>query len=187
MDKELIKNIQLNNIPTEYRKWQTLQYYRGEVDFLPHLMKEKVCEQLMACDYMLGLQLWLKPVSVIYKRHKLIYVQQIASVYEAIIDSYLSKVIDEMIIVYPVLAETIINKRYTEYRTLSTSLALMDKMGKIDLKWKKYINKIAEVRNYIHLKKEEKEEVTTWLNARSSDDFKENLNRFIIFARLKLR
>ncbi|MEI6280895.1 MAG: hypothetical protein WCP17_02760 [bacterium] len=186
MDEELIEKIELNSLPSKYKKWKTLFSYRNRVDFLPLQMREKVAEQLMACDYMLSLELWLKPFSVIEKRHKRIFVQQIASIYEGIIDSFLSNRIQKSLNNDVLVKEITKKSRFIDYRTFITSISLLEKIGKIS-SWKDYLIKVAEVRNYIHLSKEEQVDVNQWLTAQSSEAIRLKLNDFIEYAKINLK
>jgi hypothetical protein len=184
MDKELIEKIELNHIPTVHRKWKTLHEYRQITDFLPHVIREKVCEQLMACDYLLSIELWLKPISVIQKRHKLIFVEQVASIFEGVIDNYLDKKIS--ILHQDSLAREICHDKYIKYRTFNTSIKLLKKLDLIKEVAYNYLIKLAEVRNYIHLTKDVKDDVMAWLDNQSSQDIRSNLDSFLNHARRKI-
>lgn len=186
MDKNLIKTIELKDIPYEYKKWKTLFEYRNDISFLPSLMRDKVAEQLMACDYLLSLEIWLKPISIINKRHKRIYVQQIASVYEGIIDSFIEK---EILALHKenILAKELSSKNLVEYRTFHKSIELVSKIKSIDSEWKEYLIKICEIRNYIHLSKDERIEAFQWLENNSSESIRLKLDDFIIYAKDKLK
>jgi hypothetical protein len=178
MDKNLVEKIQLSDLPYKYRKWKSLYEYRQTILFLPSLMRDKVAEQLMACDYMLSLELWLKPTSVIAKRHKRIFVQQIASVYEGIIDFFLDKKIKNLH-EESILAKEISSKNFVEYRRFNKSIDLMSSIEAISPEGKEYLIKICEVRNYIHLSKNERGEIIKWLDENSSNEIRSKLNIFI--------
>ena len=185
MDTELIEKIELNHIPAVHKKWKTLHEYRQVVSFLSYAMREKVCEQLMACDYLLSIELWLKPFSVIQKRHKLIFVQQVSSIFEGVIDNYLDKKIDiarQDLLVREISA----NGKYTSRRTFGTSIDLLKKLGLLSDPNYKYLVKLSEVRNYIHLSKEVNDDVMKWLDSQTSSEIRHKLDRFLNFASKKI-
>ena len=186
MDKDLIEKVQLSDLPYKYRKWKSLYEYRQTILFLPLLMRDKVAEQLMACDYMLSLENWLKPSSVIEKRHKRIFVQQVASVYEGIIDFFLDEKIKKLH-EESILAKEISNKSFIEYRRFNKSIDLMNSIGAISYEGKEYLIKICEARNYIHLSKNERGEIIKWLEENSSDSIRLKLDIFIEHIKNKLK
>ncbi len=94
-----LEKIKLQDCPCDCKKWKkSLEDYRLEMNNLFgnynfsnfSNIKERLAIRLMSIDYLISLELWLRPFSVIGKSHKEIFIQQIASVYEVILEILLN-------------------------------------------------------------------------------------------------
>jgi hypothetical protein len=132
----------------------------------------------MACDYLVSLELWLKPKLTIQERQRVLLLQLLSSIYEGI----LSEVVDNLIRTKkgndPAFKTTFHDGLYGDKRTFGPTLRLAFDFDIIDDHWKSYLDKLREARNWIHLSNTEKVEVKNWMMGRPCEEHRNKLNTF---------
>jgi len=194
MNEEDVKKIRLQDCPTEHKKWKTLSEYRMEISplinnltsnfFDYYNIVEKIAEQLMALDYLISLELWLIPFSTIGKRHKSIFIQQLCSVYESLLELFVNNQINQVKNLYPIINNETLNNKFN---TLGILVKKIDKTNIFNAKQVKYLKDLAEYRNLIHLSKKETNEIIEWFNQQSTKDLREQLDKFVTFMEKNIK
>jgi len=182
--KEL-RQVQLQDIPSEHKKWKYLQTYREEWRFLPYSLRSRVAEQLMLCDYLISIELWLCPGLTIKKKQDALFLQLIASIYEGVLNEIISKLIDQKKEKDPIFKTTFNKAFYGEKRTFSPIIKLSYDFKIIDAVYREYLENLREARNWIHLTNEEKSNVLKWIknhdclyHRRELNDFKDYIKKY---------
>ena len=152
MIKPQILEYNIDNLPYPSRKWKYLSTYRNEWTFLPTTLKNRVAEQLMTADYIVTLEEWLKPKITIEERQRVLLVQILASIYEGVLSHLVTLKIKEDVSNNKAL-KTIYDKStfYGDKRTFRPTLELAFDRGLISESWNSKLDKIVEIRNWVHL------------------------------------
>ena len=132
----------------------------------------------MALDYLISLELWLSPFSVIGRRHKSIFVQQLASIYEALLEVLLDHEIHKVKDGKPILNKQTLDRRPNTIGVLVKKFRHTDIFteGQLD-----YLKKVADFRNLVHLNRRETQEIRDWAAGQSMTRMRKVLNDFIHF------
>jgi len=140
----------LTYLPSEYKKWITLQNYRNRWSFMGNLeMLEAVAEQEMALDYLWSLYEWLQPKLVLEFSHKLIFIHSLATIYEAIlIDLFKYKISNNNEDKFLLTISDHFNKE-----GFGSLVYMSYKAEIIDDNWHDYLTELVQVRNFTHLPK----------------------------------
>lgn len=189
-----MENIKLQDCPKEFKKWKKLGDYRMEINSLvgasnlrfleSFSLIEKISEQLMCIDYLISLELWLKPFSVIGKRHKSIYIQQIASIYEVLLELLLNSKLEKITHIYPIINSEVLNRGYNTLGTLTKKF----KKAKIFTdKQIEYLENLSEYRNLMHLSKEQMKKTIEWADNQDTQNMRNILDVFIKDITKKIR
>lgn len=186
MVKEEILEYKLDNLPYNFRKWKYLATYRSQWDFLPKTLKDRVAEQLMTADYIITLDEWLKPSITIKERQRVLLLQILASIYEGVVNYLVSEKIKKDISDNKAL-KIIYDKSsiYGEKRTFRPSLQLAFEMDLITESWNSKLDKIVEIRNWVHLSNLEKPEVLNWIMNRTCEDHRKEIDLFREYIKTK--
>ena len=108
-------------------------------------IKDRVCEENMAFDYLHSLYLWLKPGLVLQNAHKLLCVQSIAAIFEAVMINHACQFVSPT-------KKNILKKEILRYRA-SKIIDILKKEEVLDTEWSAFMKKLFELRNYVHLAK----------------------------------
>lgn len=176
MDNNFEKAFKLcsNNLwrlPPEYKKWKsTLEKYRVEWGFLcNNKLKDDVAQRCMTCDYLFSLYLWLKPKLVLEEDHRLVIILLLGSIYEGVLRDILlrEKAKSQFI-------NNFIDERWVRFINL---IEAANKSNLINDEWKKYLESVNNVRNYIHLSSVIRGNTST-LSQKHPQNLLEDLERF---------
>ncbi len=182
LQKELqqkeLKQIQLQDIPLEHKKWKYLRAYREEWGFLPHSLRSRVAEQLMLCDYLISIELWLSPGLTIKKKQDALFLQLIASIYEGVLNEIIDKLIDQKKKDDPIFKTTFNKTLYGEKRTLGPIIKLSCDFKIINNALREYLENLKEARNWIHLTNVEKSNVLRWIKSHNCCYHRKELDNF---------
>lgn len=186
MIKPEILEFNIDNLPYPSRKWKYLSTYRDDWSFLPLALRNRVAEQLMTADYIVTLEEWLKPKITIEERQRVLLVQTLASIYEGVLNHLVSIKIKEDISNNKAL-QTIYDRStfYGDRRTFRPTLELAFELGLVIDSWNSKLDKIVEIRNWIHLSNSEKPEVVNWIMNRSCKEHRDDLDKFREFIKEK--
>ncbi len=186
MIRDEILEFNIDNLPYKSRKWKFLSTYRNEWHFLPLTLRNRVAEQLMTADYIVTLEGWLKPKITIEERQRVLLLQILASIYEGVLSHLVSIKIKEDISSNKAL-KTIYDKStfYGEKRTFRPTLELAFNLNLISDSWNSKLDKIVEIRNWVHLSNSEKPDVVNWVMNRSCKDHRDELDSFRDFIKNK--
>lgn len=170
----------LFKLPVEFNKWKTLNSYREEWHFLPNTLKERVVEYNAMIDYHLSLNLWLNPVGIFYKREKVLLAQLIANIYEGVLNYKLSEYISNRVEGDNFLKEVLNNSALSrgKKQTFGIVYCAAYQAGIIDSHWSAHMAKFAEIRNWVHLSKDESQEMREYLERFTLTDLREKLDIF---------
>lgn len=186
MIREAILEYKLDNLPYSSRKWKYLSTYRAEWEFLPSTLRNRVAEQLMTADYLVTLDEWLQPAMTIQERQRVLIVQILATIYEGVLNYLVTHKIRTSLIGNAALT-TIYDKStfYGDKRTFSPTLELARKLDLLSEAWVSKIDKIVEIRNWVHLSNSEKKDVFNWVMNQSCHEHRAELDRFRTFIKDK--
>lgn len=172
----------LGNLPPEFKYWRTLSEYRGEWHFLPSALRNRIAEQNLATDYLMSLEVWLQPISTIQEKQKIIYIQSLASIYEGVLSYSLRKRLEEEEQSSPLFKAVMDRKMFSDTgMTFGPTLKGSYAAGIIDDAWSSYFGYIREIRNWIHLSKEQKSQLMIWVRRQQYIDLRAKLNDFRAF------
>lgn len=136
----------LANLPEEYKKWDTLTYYRSHWGFVKKReIRERISEENMAFDYLHSLYLWLQPGLTLLNAHKLLCVQSVAAIFEAVMVDFLCQ--------FTLSTKENALKDEISRFPASKIREILHKEGILDSKWNKFSKDLFGLRNYVHLVK----------------------------------
>ncbi len=186
MIKEELIEYKLDNLPYSFRKWRYLATYRNQWDFLPKTLKDRIAEQLMTADYIVTLDEWLKPAITIKERQRVLLLQILASIYEGVLTYLVSEKIKIDISDNKAL-KTIYDKStfYGEKRTFRPTLQLAFDMGLVSESWNSKLDKVVEIRNWVHLSNSEKPDILHWIMNRTCEEHRKELDLFREYIKIK--
>ncbi|MCK5215627.1 MAG: hypothetical protein KAR05_09770 [Candidatus Omnitrophica bacterium] len=172
----------LHRLPREFKKWKTLQAYRKEwkcmYRYTTYTHISKLTEQCLMCDYLVSLDLWLEPFSIFKERSKIILVQLLASIYEAVLGHIINVKIAEEKNKSPLFNTTFYEEKFGDKRTFGPTLKISNKIGLLAPKWSEHLGKINKIRNWIHLGEKEIGPLKTFLERESCETLRGKLDEF---------
>lgn len=175
----------LGDLPSEYKKWRTLNEYRTDWDFLPLSLRHRVAEQCMASDYIVSIDAWLHPGLTIRDKQKVVLIQILSSIYEGVLSELLSSKIKVMRAGDPFFDKVFNDALYGEKRTLGPVVTASLSANFIDSRWNNYFGYVREIRNWVHLTNESTGPLLQWLQRQSCVDLRDKLDEFRVFIRPK--
>jgi hypothetical protein len=187
MNKKEIKDINLNDIPYTLRKWKPLSSYRNEWYFLPISLRDRVAEQLMTANYIATLEEWLKPSITIEERQRVLLVQITATIYEGVLSHLVNIRMSKCTSENPVVKRIYDNSTLynDKKRTFKPTMDLAFDLDLISESWKTKLERILEIRNWVHLSKEEKPDLVNWIMNKTCNKHIEELIDFREFIKEK--
>jgi len=163
-------------LPDRFKHWRTLDEYREKWDFLPYSLKHRVAEQLMSFDYLWTLQDWLNPNRTIAKSQKILAIATIASIYEGILAAVVDTIITEKRL-EDKLFDQVRHKPHMGWR-FEQLISIARSADVYSQSWEAYLNRLREVRNWVHLNSKQKGELFVWIDAKSYQSLTNNLYKF---------
>lgn len=143
-------------------------------------MRYKIAEQLGAIDYFISLQNWLQPRFVFADIHKRLTLTLIAGIYECVLENMRNIVVRQEYENSKLLKHFIpvekIEKRDDDKFEVFINDACEMKM--IDNDWKEHLHRVREIRNWLHLSKERKENVKDWFDKLDLNEVRNRLEQF---------
>ncbi len=174
----------LGGLPSEFKKWRTLSEYRTEWNFLPYALRQRVAEQCMASDYLVSMDSWLNPGLTIGRVQKIVLIQSLSSIYEAVLGELVEREMKEY------SKDPFFAKIYEKYPsrdslTFGPILGFAQSRGIIDNGWASYLGQIKSVRNWTHLTVEQQGPLMEWVGRQSCAQLRVRLDDFRKFIRNK--
>ncbi len=175
-----VRDVKLEQLPFSMRKWKTLLSYREDWVFLPYTVRSRIAEHEMIIDYLISLEEWLQPKLTIEMRQRVLIVQLIAAICEAVLCSLVdlklrTKSADDKTF------DRVLNSSFRYKpgkRTFKPTLELSRELSLISEPWASKLDHLVKIRNWIHLTNEEENELMNWIMDKSSEEHKKLLIDF---------
>ena len=140
-------------------------------------MRYRVAEQLMLFDYLWSIQDWLGPQFTLKDLQKLQAVVSLGGVYEGVLSVVVDSQIAQRTNSDPWLDSIIKDMRRGEWRFYDL-IKLVQRLDLSDVSQIAEFDKMRQVRNWVHISKEQEDELIKWFNSMTYEQFAKSVEEF---------